>query len=134
MLPLTVEESDGNGSFCEPISLFGRAPHINHTCVAGCCIDGACVCQRGYVGTMCEHELRCALVMPGQTRFADPMDDKISQCETRPPDDDGRLVCECSRLGVIAALRFRLTPPTNAGQLEQVGRIHPLLNMAPQSW
>ena len=104
----------------------------NITCVAGCCVQGACACRVGYVGARCDVELRCALVAPGHATF------DLTSCGThhvlRGPNETNRLRCTCNSVGVVAALRFHLTPPTNKGSLGDLPRLLPLLLLPPQCW
>ena len=113
-----------------------QLPSSGQTCVAGCCSDEACACRPGYLGRHCEFELRCALVSEADGLF----DISGGTCATVGlPDEQGHLTCRCSQLGTIAALRFKLMPPTNAmggfGELHRsMGRTAPLLSVPPQSW
>ena len=99
-------------------------PPAGAACVAGCCIDGQCVCRLGYAGERCDVELRCGIVPEGFTQFA------VSR---RPGGDDSdgdetcvtqiatqveshflpAVACTCVRTGAIAVLRFRIEPASN---------------------
>ena len=67
------ENRTAGASPCTVTPLLGndREAPPNSTCVAGCCIDGACVCRYGYTGDRCHLELRCALVPIGEQSFDD---------------------------------------------------------------
>jgi hypothetical protein len=131
-LPVLNEtfDSSGGGAACEPLRLFaGGQPAEQQTCVAGCCLGGECACRRGYLGARCEHELRCVLVRNGHDTFEE------GACVTSLDEiHAGRLLCGCRELGAVGALRFRLTPPTNAVHPSVWDVIGPLLALEPQSW
>ena len=104
-----------NGPWDEP------AP-LNQTCVAGCCVNGECACRLGYTGPLCDQELRCAMIRPGQSSFG-----LGDQCATHE-NDGGQLVCSCSEVGMVGILKLRYTPPTNTLSWEQ------LIELAPMSY
>jgi hypothetical protein len=93
----------------------------NETCIAGCCMDGVCVCRLGYAGERCEYELRCAVARTRPSTGSSP--DGLTwqlgdECETtsEPPTRRGgrtSLVCSCRQLGVVTIMRLRVLPPMN---------------------
>ena len=107
--PNSSTASSPASSSCEPFELFRGMPLHEKVCVAGCCIDGACTCRAGYVGRFCDQELRCSIVLSGQSSF-----DSGDVCVTHAHADARRVVCTCSRVGTLAVVRFRLTPATNS--------------------
>ena len=95
----------------------------NSTCIAGCCIDGQCVCRFGYMGDLCEFELRCVHLQPGEPSWQ--ADDACIAREHHQNMAQNSLVCSCRQLGLIAVMSFRVTPPTNAGGLANWDRVAP---------
>ena len=95
----------------------------NSTCIAGCCIDGQCVCRFGYTGDFCEFELRCVHLQPGEPSWQ--ADDACMAREHHQNMAQNSLVCSCRQLGLIAVMSFRVTPPTNAGGLADWDRVAP---------
>ena len=114
------EPAHGQGS-CLPSWLFDVETTPNATCVAGCCVDGVCVCRLGYTGALCDQELRCALVPEGGSGFDDG-----SACATHPTSA-GMLTCSCEALGSVAVLSFRHLPATNSLSWHQMRELTPLL-------
>eukprot|EP00966_Prymnesium_polylepis_P238062 5505444-Prymnesium_polylepis.1 len=58
----------GNGSCEQPGLLSFNQP--NH-CVAGCCVDGRCVCRSGYVGARCDIQLACTSAVALRDGFSE---------------------------------------------------------------
>ena len=153
-IPIDVSALAGNGS-CSHTALFSPSPPLNETCIAGCCVDGGCACRHGFVGERCQHELRCVMVDAGAAHF-----DAGESCTTSgliAADDahsalgapfhsgsggggggagrGARLVCSCVRLGVVAVLRFQLTPATNIfGAPSWAGWATTVEHLLPPSW
>ena len=100
----------GNVS-CAATGLFDTHPVAERTCIAGCCVDNRCRCREGYVGDLCNLELRCAIIPPGADTFSGIGGDV---CATREETLVGRVVCTCRQLGVVAVLRLQITPPSYA--------------------
>jgi hypothetical protein len=93
----------------------------NHTCVAGCCVDGACACRLGFTGRRCNEELRCVLARPGEARFDDG-----AVCAT-VQTSAGVLTCTCRTLGTIAVLNIKYKPATNSLSFEQIRHVTPIV-------
>ena len=116
VLPIDIASAPPptGGGRCTPLHSRRDSPAAgpNGTCVAGCCEDGLCACRRGYSGVMCEDEVRCVLMPAGTDRFH--ADGTLCATETL---GTSAVLCTCTRLGVLAAMRFRLTPATNLAGL-----------------
>ena len=97
--------------------------HGNATCIAGCCINGGCVCRFGYTGDFCQYELRCVHLRPGDPSWQ--ADDACIAREHRGDMAQLSLVCSCRQLGLIAVMSFRVTPPTNIGGFASWDRVAP---------
>jgi hypothetical protein len=111
-MPVTAP-NHGNGS-CVPTSAWNNDRRANHTCVAGCCIDSVCSCRLGFIGALCDQELRCALVPVGGSTFDDG-----SVCATHA-NGMGEITCVCSEVGSMAVLNLPWTPVTNTLSFQQV--------------
>ena len=112
--PQMVQGQEAGRAQCIPVANFAAPPPEDATCIAGCCIDGACRCRLGYSGERCEHQVRCAIVPRGETLF-----DVGTYCVTEPLTAAGEYVrCKCDRMGIIALGRFRIAPATNLIKLD----------------
>ena len=115
----------GDGPCVQP-SLFDFEPD-NRTCVAGCCVDGACECREGFFGARCEYELRCV------SASADVPEWNLEYCETTSTSDH-MVNCSCTRVEYVAALRFRLAPAVNVDLHMLTMRVPSLLRSMPLAW
>ena len=117
VIKVPVDAPLPGGGNCTPVrDVLGPLPPLDETCVAGCCIEGRCVCRLGYTGERCDLELLCAVVPQGFTRLMTDLSDGGSDraCATEHEIGSSRLVCTCARrTGTIAVVKFRIQPATN---------------------
>ena len=111
---------------CVQPSIFDLQPG-NDTCVAGCCVDGACECRDGFFGARCEQELRCASASADEPQW------DLEHCETTGTSDH-MVNCSCTRVEYVAALRFRLAPAANVDLYTLTMRVPSMLQSMPMAW
>ena len=108
---------------CEQPSLFPRGAR-EASCVAGCCDGGRCYCRPGYIGRLCEFELRCTVATPTSSGFLPPSE---RACLTSRVSDRN-VSCACFELGLTAVIRFRNVPHVRAAHaLSSPPRLLPIL-------
>lgn len=104
--------------------LFSTAYDRERHCVAGCCVDGACVCRAGFNGFRCQYQLQC-VVVPSLTA-ASPQHGRSlpgAPCVTQRVGDS-LVLCACQQIGLVGVIRYRFYPsihiptvPTSASRL-----------------